>query len=156
MRETRETLLDFFGPQFEVDHPEGCTCPPPQLLQVEYSSFNFYGIINQRCSFCGLKIHAREMTYNKEAYPELTGQKLQEAISLIKPQNDIPIQFELSFSTKHKLEEKLGPATTLQQSISMYAGIPIIVDTNLPDDVIVFVYKTPQGERRELNVINLE
>ena len=103
------------------------------------------------------------MTYNENPSPPLTAQKLHEAISLIvsSPKyRDIPTHFELSPDTERKLRTKLSAVLYNPPSpnsiLCGYMGMPVIVDTNLPDDVIVFVYKTPQGERRELKVINLE
>jgi len=53
------TLLEWYGPQFENYHEEGCTCPSPQTLLVyEYTGLKH---ITLRCNYCGLRIRAREV-----------------------------------------------------------------------------------------------
>lgn len=73
MKETGRTLLDYYGPMFEAYHAEGCTCPTPQRLQVDTVSEDFYRDgsrvtfrrVRNRCSVCGLIIHAREIMCNE-------------------------------------------------------------------------------------------
>jgi hypothetical protein len=45
------SLADFYGPEFEIYHPEGCECPFP----VDYD------IHKNCCAWCGLVVHAREV-----------------------------------------------------------------------------------------------
>lgn len=98
-------------------------------------------------------------TYNSEPYTELTIQKLHEAISLIKPLEEILIRFEVSRGTERFLKDKLEPSLYDPPSpntiLAHYIGMPIVVDEILPNNTIVFVYRTQQGERRELKVLNL-
>ena len=55
------TLLEYYGPMFEVLHPEGCTCPSPQ--ELEFERWESCGVImvrvSNRCAFCGLEVHGR-------------------------------------------------------------------------------------------------
>jgi len=98
-------------------------------------------------------------TFNSTPYPELTIQKLHEAISLIKPLEEIPIRFEVSWNTERFLKDKLEPSLYNPPSpntiLAHYMGMPIVIDERLPNNAIVFVYRTQQGERRELRVLNL-
>jgi len=93
----------------------------------------------------------------KNLYSELTTQKLQEAISLIHtPEyDDIPIRFEVSLYVWRGLRERLSAPST-NAIFAAYTGIPVVIDEYLPDGIIIFVYKTSHGERRELKLLNLE
>jgi len=94
-----------------------------------------------------------------EPYPELTAQKLHEAISLVEPPKEMPIRFEVSYGTERFLRDKLEPTLYSPPSpntiLAHYMGMPVVIDERLSDNAIVFVYKTQQGERRELKVLNL-
>ena len=103
-----------------------------------------------------------EATYSDWEYPELTPQKLHDAISLIyfDKYKDVPIRFEVSPSLEAGFRRKLEPAfyapASPNTTLNEYMGMPIIIDYELPSDVIVFVYKTAQGERKEAKIFNLE
>lgn len=53
-----KTLLDFYGPLFEVEHPEGCSCPQPNIPLIIDLGNDCYRV-SDKCSICGLAIHAK-------------------------------------------------------------------------------------------------
>lgn len=92
---------------------------------------------------------------------EIDLQKLHEAIALIRPGNvDTLIRFEVAPSLARQLKEKLSSTLYTPPSpnstLAAFMGIQVWCDAELPDGVIVFIYKTPDGERREARILNLE
>ncbi len=96
-------------------------------------------------------------THGKDLYPELTIQQLHEAITIIQEPKELPIRFEVSYSTERFLRDKLEPTLynppSLNTIFGAYMGMPIVIDERLPNGAIVFVYRTQQGERKELKVL---
>jgi len=101
-----------------------------------------------------------DTTQSEEMYPELTLQMLHEVCSRMRPTEGLPERFEVSPNTEREIRVKFGStlyrAPSPNTVLAEYMGMKIIVNEELPDGTIVIVYRTPQGERKELKVFNLE
>lgn len=99
------------------------------------------------------------LTQGYGEYTELTEQLLHDAISKVKPLDDLPERFEVSPNTEREIRARFGPALYTPPSpntiLAGYNGMKIVVNEDLPDGTIIFVYRTPHGERREVKVLNL-
>ena len=101
-----------------------------------------------------------DTTQSKETFTELTAQKLHEGILRMRPSEDLPEEFEVSPNTEREIRAKFSSALYTAPSpntvLAEYMGMKIIVNEDLPDGTIVIVYRTPQGVRKELKVLNLK
>jgi len=99
------------------------------------------------------------MTTNEGKDTELTAQNLREAIPKIWPSEEWLERLEVSPNIQRRLRVKssfgLYVAPSPHTLIASYHGIKIISCAELPDRAIIFVYKTSQGERKELKVLDL-
>uniref|UniRef100_A0A6M3LBL3 Uncharacterized protein n=1 Tax=viral metagenome TaxID=1070528 RepID=A0A6M3LBL3_9ZZZZ len=97
--------------------------------------------------------------YTTQGYGEytvLTEQLLHESLAQIKPHDDFPERVEVSPNTEREIRARFSPALYTPPSpntiLGSYSGIKIVVNEDLPDGYIIFVYRTPRGERRELKI----
>jgi len=99
------------------------------------------------------------MTEGYGSYAELTAQALHEAVSKVKPLEELPERFEVSPNTEREIRSRFSPALYIPPSpntiLGNYNGMKIVVNEDLPDGTIIFVYRTSRGERRVLKVLNL-
>ncbi len=100
-----------------------------------------------------------DATQSTEAYPELTAQTLHEMVAKMQPPKEWLDRFEVSPNTEREIRGKFSSALYQPPSpnsiLAGYMGMKIIVSEELPDGAIIIVYRTPQGERKELKVLNL-
>lgn len=62
------TLLDYYGPEFEMVHGK-CTCPLPiQPIVEQVSEGHFY--VTNRCDICGLEYHAQPLAALRQGVEE--------------------------------------------------------------------------------------
>lgn len=91
-------------------------------------------------------------------YIELTAQALHEAFSNVKPPDELPERFEVSPNTEREIRTRFSTALYRPPSpntiLADYMGMKIVVNEDLPDGIIIIVYRTPRGERRELKRLN--
>ncbi len=89
-------------------------------------------------------------------YTVLTEQLLHESLARIKPPDDFPERVEVSPNTEREIRARFSSVLYTPPSpntiLGSYSGIKIVVNDTLLDGYIIFVYRTPRGERRELKI----
>ncbi len=99
-------------------------------------------------------------SYTTQGYGEytvLTDQLLHESLARLKPHDDFPERVEVSSNTEREIRARFSSAFYTPPSpntiLGNYSGIKIVVNEDLLDGYIIFVYRAPRGERRELKIL---